>query len=70
MSTANLPLSAVHRSLPSAHFRHGSARAGRRLDEQARAYLPHMCRAANFILVDDVRRLPLRRACAYRRLTA
>lgn len=40
------------------------------IDEQARAYLPHMYGAANFVLVDDVRRLPLQVAGVYRRLTA
>jgi nitric oxide reductase NorD protein len=40
------------------------------IDEQARDYLPHMYGAASWILVDDVRRLPVRTAEAYRRLTS
>lgn len=40
------------------------------IDEQARDYLPHMYGAANYILVNDVRRLPLQVASVYRRLTA
>jgi nitric oxide reductase NorD protein len=39
------------------------------IDEQARDYLPHMYGAASWILVDDVRRLPMRTAEVYRRLT-
>jgi nitric oxide reductase NorD protein len=39
------------------------------IDEQARDYLPHMYGAASWILVDDVRRLPVRTAEVYRRLT-
>jgi len=40
------------------------------IDEQARDYLPHMYGAANYVLVNDVRRLPLQVASVYRRLTA
>ena len=40
------------------------------IDEQAREYLPHMYGAASWMLIDDVRRLPLRTAEVYRRLTS
>jgi nitric oxide reductase NorD protein len=40
------------------------------IDEQARNYLPHMYGAASWILIDDVRRLPVKTAEAYRRLTS
>jgi nitric oxide reductase NorD protein len=40
------------------------------IDEQARDYLPHMYGAASWILVDDVRRLPVKTAEVYRRLTS
>ncbi len=39
------------------------------IDEQARDYLPHMYGAANYVLVNDVRRLPFQVASVYRRLT-
>jgi len=40
------------------------------IDEQARDYLPHMYGAASWVLVDDVRQLPLKTAEVYRRLTS
>ncbi len=40
------------------------------IDEQARNYLPHMYGAASWILIDDVRRLPVKTAEVYRRLTS
>lgn len=40
------------------------------IDEQARDYLPHMYGQAAWVLLDDVRKLPLRAAEAYRRLTS
>jgi nitric oxide reductase NorD protein len=39
------------------------------IDSEAREYLPHMYGAANWTLVDDVTRLPLKVAEIYRRLT-
>jgi nitric oxide reductase NorD protein len=39
------------------------------IDSEARDYLPHMYGAANWTLVDDVSRLPLKVAAIYRRLT-
>jgi nitric oxide reductase NorD protein len=40
------------------------------IDTQARDYLPHMYGAANYTLIDDVRKLPFRVSDVYRRLTA
>ena len=40
------------------------------IDQEARDYLPHMYGAANWVLVDEVRRLPLKVADIYRKLTA
>jgi len=40
------------------------------IDERARDYLPHMYGAASWVLVDDVRRLPVKTADVYRRLTS
>jgi len=40
------------------------------IDEAARDYLPHMYGAVNWVLVDDVRKLPVKVADIYRRLTA
>jgi nitric oxide reductase NorD protein len=40
------------------------------IDSEARDYLPHMYGAANWTLIDDVSRLPLKAAEIYRRLTA
>jgi len=40
------------------------------IDREARDYLPHMYGAANWTLIDDVSRLPLKIADVYRRLTA
>lgn len=40
------------------------------LDTEARDYLPHMYGAANYALVDDVRRLPIKVSDIYRRLTS
>jgi nitric oxide reductase NorD protein len=39
------------------------------IDHEARAYLPHMYGAANWTMVDDVLRLPLKVAEIYRRIT-
>jgi nitric oxide reductase NorD protein len=39
------------------------------IDQQARDYLPHMYGAANYTLIDDVRKLPARVGEVYRRLT-
>ncbi len=39
------------------------------IDEAARDYLPHMYGAANWTLVDDVKKLPLKVSDIYRRLT-
>jgi nitric oxide reductase NorD protein len=39
------------------------------IDHEARDYLPHMYGAANWTMVDDVARLPLKVADIYRRLT-
>ncbi|MBI3547099.1 MAG: nitric oxide reductase activation protein [Gammaproteobacteria bacterium] len=39
------------------------------IDEAARDYLPHMYGAVNWVLVDDVRKLPLKVSDIYRRLT-
>lgn len=39
------------------------------LDREAREYLPHMYGAARFIIIDDVRQLPLKITDIYRRLT-
>jgi nitric oxide reductase NorD protein len=39
------------------------------IDQEARDYLPHMYGAANWVLVDEVRQLPLKVADIYRKLT-
>jgi nitric oxide reductase NorD protein len=39
------------------------------LDREAREYLPHMYGAARFVIVDDVRQLPVKVTDIYRRLT-
>ncbi len=39
------------------------------IDQEARDYLPHMYGAAHYALIDDVRKLPLKVADIYRRLT-
>jgi nitric oxide reductase NorD protein len=39
------------------------------IDDEARDYLPHMYGAVNYTIIDDVRKLPLRVADIYRRLT-
>jgi nitric oxide reductase NorD protein len=39
------------------------------IDTEARDYLPHRYGAVNYTLVDDVRKLPLRVADIYRKLT-
>ncbi len=39
------------------------------IDETAREYLPHMYGAANFVVIDDVARLPLKVSEIYRRIT-
>ncbi len=39
------------------------------IDEPARDYLPHMYGAVNWVLVNDVRKLPLKVSDIYRRLT-
>jgi len=36
------------------------------IDEQAEKYLPHMYGAANYILIDEVRKLPLKVSDIYR----
>ena len=40
------------------------------IDTEAREYLPHMYGAANYTLIDDVRKLPHKVSDIYRRLTA
>ncbi len=40
------------------------------IDEQARDYLPHMYGAVNYVVIDDVRRLPGKVSEIYRRLTS
>jgi nitric oxide reductase NorD protein len=40
------------------------------IDKEARDYLPHMYGAAHYAIIDDVRKLPLKAADIYRRLTA
>ncbi len=40
------------------------------IDRQARSYLPHMYGAANYMVIDDVKKLPDRITEIYRRLTA
>jgi nitric oxide reductase NorD protein len=40
------------------------------IDTEAREYLPHMYGAVNYVLVDDVRKLPLKVSDIYRRLTS
>jgi nitric oxide reductase NorD protein len=39
------------------------------IDDEARDYLPHMYGAVNYTIIDDVRKLPLKVADIYRRLT-
>jgi nitric oxide reductase NorD protein len=39
------------------------------IDTEARDYLPHMYGAVNYIIIDDVRKLPFKVADIYRRLT-
>ena len=39
------------------------------IDHEAREYLPHMYGAVNYTVIDDVRKLPLKVADIYRRLT-
>jgi nitric oxide reductase NorD protein len=39
------------------------------IDDEARDYLPHMYGAVNYTIIDDVRKLPLKVAEVYRRLT-
>jgi nitric oxide reductase NorD protein len=39
------------------------------IDEQARDYLPHMYGAANYTVIDDVAKLPLKVSDIYRRIT-
>jgi nitric oxide reductase NorD protein len=39
------------------------------IDREAKAYLPHMYGAANYIEIDDVKKLPLKAADIYRKLT-
>ncbi len=39
------------------------------IDKEARDYLPHMYGAAHYTIIDDVRKLPLKVADIYRRLT-
>lgn len=40
------------------------------IDTEAREYLPHMYGAANYVLVSDVRKLPVKVSDIYRRLTS
>jgi nitric oxide reductase NorD protein len=40
------------------------------IDKEAQSYLPHMYGEANYIFIDDVRKLPGRITDIYRRLTA
>jgi len=40
------------------------------IDNDARDYLPHMYGAANYVLIDDVRKLPLKVSDIYRHLTS
>ena len=39
------------------------------IDREARDYLPHMYGAAHYAIIDEVKRLPLKVADIYRRLT-
>jgi len=39
------------------------------IDTEARDYLPHMYGAANYTVIDEVRKLPLKVSDIYRRLT-
>ena len=39
------------------------------IDHDARDYLPHMYGPANYVLIDDVRKLPLKISDIYRHLT-
>ena len=39
------------------------------LDREARDYLPHMYGAARYIILDDVRQLPVKVTDIYRRIT-
>lgn len=39
------------------------------IDDEARDYLPHMYGAVNYTIINDVRKLPLKVAEVYRRLT-
>lgn len=39
------------------------------IDTEASEYLPHMYGAASFVVVDEVRKLPLKVADIYRKLT-
>jgi nitric oxide reductase NorD protein len=39
------------------------------IDETARDYLPHMYGAANYVVIDDVKKLPLKVSDIYRKLT-
>ena len=39
------------------------------IDDEARDYLPHMYGAVNYTIIDDIRKLPLKVADVYRRLT-
>jgi nitric oxide reductase NorD protein len=40
------------------------------IDTEARDYLPHMYGAANYVVIDEVRKLPLKVSDIYRRLTS
>jgi nitric oxide reductase NorD protein len=40
------------------------------IDKEAREYLPHMYGAAHYVIIDDVRKLPLKVPDIYRRLTS
>jgi len=39
------------------------------IDDEAGEYLPHMYGAANYVVIEDVKKLPLKISDIYRRLT-
>ena len=40
------------------------------IDKEGQEYLPHMYGAAQYVIIDEVRKLPLKVADIYRRLTS
>jgi nitric oxide reductase NorD protein len=40
------------------------------IDEEARDYLPHMYGHANYVVIDDIRKLPYKVSDIYRKLTS